>query len=172
MDKITQFTVKVNQNASFSSDLSGEKFQHQQFTDFSIHKKVIKDCDFSFAFFQRVYFRDVKFINCNFTGAKFFDSNLRDAEFENCRFNYAVFKFTIIRSKQVLNNLPEWANVRIYLLQNHKANANSLGDTKAVREYLLEEIDSNKEHFRNARKRSDWYHATKYKGFWIRCDIY
>jgi hypothetical protein len=169
---INKHTVTVHQNASFATNLETVSFQHQQFTDFSGHNKEIKKCDFSYAFFQRAYFRKVKFIECDFTGAKFFDSNLRDAEFINCKFPYAIFKFTIISSQQVLNNLPEWPNVRIYLLQNHKANANSFGDIKAVRTYLLAEIDSNKEHLRRARKRTEGYYATKYRGFWIRARIF
>lgn len=171
-DNIINHRVIVNQNSSFSSNLTDVDFRHQQFTDFSGHNKEITRCNFSYAFFQRVYFRKVKFIDCDFTGAKFFDSNLRDAEFINCKFPYSIFKFTMIRSGEVIQNLPEWPNVRITLLQNHKANANSFGDSKSSRLYLLLEIESSKEHLRRARKKEDGYYALKYKGWKNSLEIY
>ena len=172
MANIKEYSVVKYQNGSFVENISDEKFILHQFTDFSANDKEIKNCDFSYALFTRVYFRKVVFTNCNFTGAKFFDSNLRDASFINCKFPYAIFKFTIIRSKQVLHNLPEWPNVKINLLQNHKANANSLGDFNAVREYLLEEIEANKEHYRRARARKEHYYSEKYKSFRSQVEIY
>jgi hypothetical protein len=171
-ENIAKHDVTVNQNSSFASNITGVDFRHQQFTDFSGHNKEITNCNFSYAFFQRAYFRKVKFVNCDFTGAKFFDSNLRDAEFTNCKFPYSIFKFTLIRSNEVIQNLPEWPNVRINLLQNHKANANSFGDSKSSRLYLLLEIESSKEHLRRARKKEDGYYATKYKGWRNTIDIY
>lgn len=172
MDGITTYNEKSYRSASFTSDLSNADFKMHQFTDFSGSRKELKKCDFSYSTFTRVYFRKVKFIECDFTGAKFFDSNLRDAEFENCKFHYASFKFTLIRSSQVLKNLPEWPNVKIYLLQIHKANANSIGDTKAARLYLLEEIEANKEHLRRAIKRNEGYYSVKYSGFKSKIVVY
>jgi hypothetical protein len=171
-DNIIKHTVVVNQNSSFASNLMDIDFRHQQFTDFSGHNKEITRCNFSYAFFQRAYFRKVRFIECDFTGAKFFDSNLRDAEFIKCKFPYSIFKFTLIRSREVIQNLPEWPNVRITLLQNHKANANSLGDSKSSRLYLFLEIESSKEHLRRARKKEDGYYTSKYKGWRSSIDIY
>jgi len=162
---IEQYQVKENKYASFNEDVNGASFQHQQFIDFSANGKTLINCDFSYCVFQRVYFKKVKFINCNFTGAKFFDSNLREAEFETCKFHYSLFKFTIVNSIQVLKNLPEWPNAKVLLLQNHKVNANSLGDVKASKRFLLEEIDANKEHWRRAIAKKETYYSTKYPGF-------
>lgn len=106
MDIIKIYEVKVHANGSFLTDIEGEKFSHQQFIDFSAHNVEINNCNFSFAVFTRVYFRKVKFKDCDFTGAKIFDSNLRDDEFFNCKFQYALFKFTLIRTKEILRNLP------------------------------------------------------------------
>ncbi|MBV8252326.1 MAG: pentapeptide repeat-containing protein [Chitinophaga sp.] len=152
----------IHSNESFSEDQIDEDFSHFQFTDCSAYEKVFTRCNFSFCVFQRSYFRKVRFIECNFTGAKFFDSNFRDANFERCKFHYSIWKFTLIQQKQVLNNLPEWPNVKVLLLQNHKANANSFGDVKAVRAYLSEEIEANKEHYRRAMLRNEAYYSSKY----------
>lgn len=172
MSAISKFNITENKNAAFTENITGESFQHQQFVDFSCNGKVITNCDFSYCVFHRTYFKKVKFINCNFTGAKFFDSNLREAEFENCKFPYALFKYTLVNAGQVLKNLPEWPNARRLLLQNHKVNANSLGDIKASKRFLLEEIDANKEYWRRAIKKKESYYATKYPGwknwFWTR----
>lgn len=172
IENITKHIVTVNQNCSFASNLTSIDFRHQQFIDFSGHEKVITNCNFSYSTFQRAYFRKVKFINCDFTGTKFFDSNLRDAEFTNCKFPYSIFKFTLIRYDEVVKNLPEWPNVRITLLQNHKANANSFGDSRASRLYLLLEIESSKEHLRRARKKEDGYYVTKYGGWKKTIDVF
>lgn len=172
MPDIINYVVTMNSNASFGSDLRDKDFKHQQFTDFSGHNKKITNCDFSYTVFQRAYFRKVIFENCDFTGAKFIDSNLRDAEFINCKFPYAIFKFTLIRYTEVVKNLPEWPNVRIILLQNHKANANSFGDSKSSRLYLRLEIESSKEHLRSARKKNDGYYKTKYGGFWRSAEVF
>jgi uncharacterized protein YjbI with pentapeptide repeats len=135
-------------------------------------KKEINNCNFSYAVFTRVYFKKVKFTNRVFTGAKFFDSNLRDAEFINCNFEYTIFKFTLINAREVLRNLPERPNVKILLMQNHKANANSLGNTRAVRLYLLEEIEASKEHLRRANKRNEAYYSEKYKHWKAKLDVW
>jgi hypothetical protein len=165
MPHINQHQPQVFKDASFQQSETGANFKMHQFTDFSgVDKEFIK-CDFSYSTFTRVYFKKVNFIQCNFTGAKFFDSNLRDATFQNCKFHYASFKFTMIDSKQVLSNLPDWANVKSNLLQLHKANANSLGDIKASRAYLLAEIAASKEHLRKAIDKSDGYYSLKYKSW-------
>ncbi|SHM98898.1 pentapeptide repeat-containing protein [Flavobacterium xinjiangense] len=167
---IAQYKVIENKNAAFTDNITTANFQHQQFIDFSSNGKTLTNCDFSYCVFQRVYFKNVKFINCNFTGAKFFDSNLREAEFENCKFHYSLFKYTIVNLKEVLKNLPEWPNAKVLLLQNHKVNANSLGDVKASKRFLLEEIDANKEHWRRAIAKKETYYSNKYAGFenWFR----
>lgn len=162
---IEQYKVTENKNASFSDNLTDANFQHQQFIDFSSNGKTLTNCDFSYCVFQRVYFKKVKFICCNFTGAKFFDSNLREAEFENCKFHYSLFKYTIVNPIEVLRNLPEWPNAKVLLMQNHKVNANSLGDIKASKRFLLEEIDANKEHWRRAMAKKETYYSNKYAGF-------
>ena len=176
MAAISQYTVQENKYSGFGEDVLNTSFQHQQFIDFSGNCRIITNCDFSYCVFTRTYFKKVKFINCNFTGAKFFDSNLREAEFESCKFHYALFKYTIINPSEVLKNLPEWPNAKKLLLQNHKANANSLGDVKASKKFLLEEIDANKEHWRRAKNRKETYYTTKYSGignwFWTRYNYY
>lgn len=169
MSLTAKHEVVIHVNESFSTSQENMDFSHHQFTDCSGYEKVFTKCNFSYCLFQRAYFRKVKFIECNFTGAKFFDSNFRDADFEHCKFPYSIWKFTLIQQKQVLNNLPEWPNVKVLLLQNHKANANSFGDVKAVRAYLSEEIEANKEHYRRAMQRNEGYYSKKYskRGQWF-----
>lgn len=170
---IKEFKVRTFQNARFEEDnIVNLKFQHCQFIDFSGHNKQITNCDFSYTFFNRVYFNDVVFNGCNFTGAKFFDSNIRDATFINCKFHYAIFKFTLLKTDNILANLPEWPNAKTFLLQNLKANANSFGDTRSARKFLLSEIDSTKEHLYRARKKSETYYAHKYSGLGPTIEVY
>lgn len=121
------------------------------------------NCDFSYTNLYKVYFRNSIFEGCQFTGSFFEMCNFRGAKFLKCDFRFSSFKETIISSENVLNTLPIETNIKRELLQNHKVNAESLGDIDARNKYIKEEILVKKEHLKKARELKEAYYYNKYK---------
>ena len=151
-------------NVLFEKDVKGKDFRYNVL--FRTGAKGIKfeDCDFSFAVLNQAYFRNAVFVKCKFIGTFFIDCNFRGAELHECDFKYSNFQNTIIPSNVVLDNLPEWPNVKRELLRMHRVNAANLGDAEAVKLYIREELVAQREHYRRARKRNESYYSNKYSG--------
>lgn len=161
--------VKTFQNVSFPGEVKDKLFIQNFFTDVGAKGTIFQNCNFSHSVFTRAYFRNAKFIQCTFIGAHFYDCNFRHAELVRCDFKYATFQGTIIPPQEVIANLPEWPNVKCELLRSHRINAQSVGDTEAIKLYIREEMTALREHYRRAREKKEAYYSEKYKGFgrWI-----
>lgn len=162
--------VITHEDVLFTDSICQLNFKHHHFIDTGCTgtkaKTIeISHCDFSYTFFERAYFRNVKFYNCKFIGARFTDCNFRGSTFSCCDFSYLAVNGTIISVKEVLTNLPEWPNVMRDLLMAHRVNAESVGDIEAVKMFIRAELDASKEHLRRARDRREGYYSQKYSGF-------
>ena len=154
----------------FEDNLKDKDFRYCLFDSTGAKGITFENCDFSYATFSKAYFRKAIFINCKFIGAYFIDSNFRGVEMRACDFKYANFQNTVIPSDTVLDNLPEWPNVKRELLRIHRINASNFGDSESVKLYIREELTAQREHYRRARKRNESYYSNKYSGFynWIK----
>lgn len=162
--------VVVHKDVLFTECIRNQQFLHHHFIDTGCtgtkDKPIeISNGDFSFAFFERAYFRNVKFSNCKFIGARFSNCNFRGSTFSGCNFNYLAINGTIISVKEVLLNLPEWPNIMRDLLMAHRVNAESIGDIEAVKKFIRAELGASKEHLRRARYGREGYYSQKYSGF-------
>jgi Pentapeptide repeats (8 copies) len=149
----------------FPDKLAGQDMTNGIFQDISGKGAQLEGVDFSFSVFVRAYFHQARFIDCKFTGCRFQDCNFREAAFLQCDFKYAFFDKTIVPTKQICASAPEWPNVRRYLMQNLRANAESIGDVDAQRAFIREEMKARREHLRRARLRQEPYYANKYAGW-------
>jgi hypothetical protein len=158
--------------AVFDKNEKDKDYKFYVFDDANGKGATFFNCDFSYCFFENAYFHEAKFENCKFIGIKIKSSNFRNCTFIGCDFKFATFIETILPIKEILKNLPTWPNVRSELLQNLRVNANETGDTKNISLIIKEEIKSDKEHWRLARKRPDLYYTKKYSGFLKRIKVY
>ena len=158
--------------AVFDKNEKDKDYKFHVFDDANGKGTTFFNCDFSYCFFEDAYFHEAKFENCKFIGAKIKSSNLRNSTFIGCEFIFTTFTETILPINEVLKNLPTWPNVRSELLQNLRINAAETGDTKNIPLIIKEEIKSDKEHWRLARKRPDSYYTKKYSGFSKRIKVY
>jgi len=163
--------LDIVKEVSFPAEVSDTSFIRSHFIDVGAKETTFRNCNFSHSIFTRAYFRDAKFIECFFVGARFYDCNFRHAKLTQCDFKYATFQGTIIPASEVMANLPEWPNVKRELLQSHRINAQSIGDTDAVRIYVRGEMVALREHYRRARARNEGYYAAKYKGAKKRVEV-
>ncbi len=148
----------------FDTHIKSKDFSFHQFVYVGAKGIEFKNCDFSFSFFERSYFRNAKFIDCKFIGTKFYDCNFFKAQFSGCNFKYSIFRNTLISHEQVLDNLPEWPNVKRELLRAHRVNAESIGDIEAVKVFIRAEMDAQREHLKRARERKESFYSKHYKG--------
>ncbi len=155
---------KTYTDITFTQDVENQNFQHAHFSDVGGRGITFKNCDFSYCVLTGAYFPDASFEKCKFTGARLIDCNFHNATFYGCDFKYAQFRGTLINSKEVLSNLPEWENVKRDLMMSHRKNAEGIGDMEAVKRYIRAELDASREHWRKARERKESYYAKKYAG--------
>jgi hypothetical protein len=153
----------------FPDGAAGEIITNGIFKDVAGNTATFERVNFSFSVFARAYFHKANFVDCQFTGCRFEDCNFREARFSRCDFKYAFFDKTILPVKEIIGSAPEWPNVRRLLMQNLRANAESLGDVEAQRAFIREEMKARREHLRRARNRQEPYYARKYAGFrnWV-----
>ncbi|PVV10536.1 MAG: hypothetical protein B6D72_12380 [gamma proteobacterium symbiont of Ctena orbiculata] len=155
--------VHVLQDVFFTESLEGQSFQHVQFNNTGAKELKFENCDFRYCTFDRAYFHKCQFIKCNFTGSRFVDSNFRGASFDGCDFEYTTFRTTLIDSYELLRNLPAWPNARRELLRILRLNAESIGDGKAAKILVREELAASREHLKKARQAKEKYYSTKYR---------
>lgn len=135
---------------------------HSRFTDVGAKGCDFEGWDFSYCVFKRAYFHNATFTNCKFVGAQFINCSFRHASIRSCNFSYARFDQCTIPTAEILNNLPAWPNVRRELLQMLRRNATSMGDYNAEKQFIVKEIDAQKEHLRRAWKQEEPYYKQKY----------
>lgn len=155
--------VSIVEKQYFAGDFSGEDFKHHFFIDVGAKEIKFKKVIFSFSDFENAYFKDCIFEECVFIGAQFNNSNLRGSVFVNCKFQYSVFRGTEISHKELLTNLSGMPNVDREWLRRLRINAESIGDVKAVKAYVKEEVRASREHLGKARAAKEGYYAKKYK---------
>lgn len=157
--------IPIEDTIFVDKEVENKSFVNHRFKDVGAKGVTFRNCDFSFSVHTRSYFRDSTFENCKFIGAWFYDSNLREAKLVQCDFSYSSFRGTLIDPLQIVANLPPHPNVKRQLLQALRVNAQSIGDTDAVKSYVREEMLAVEEHFRKARDRKESYYKRKYPGF-------
>lgn len=162
-DEVREYTPNRFCEANLSHVLEGDSYQHAHFTDVSGKGATFENFDFSYCIFTRGYFHKATFSSCRFVGAHFVDCNFRNATFRDCDFSYSSFSGTRIPTKEILNNLPSWPNVRRDLLQILRKNAASVGDYKSEKVFIIREIDAEKEHYRRAWRRDEPYYQSKFR---------
>lgn len=161
-DDVSEHDPKRYSEANIERVLEGVSHQHSHFTDVRGKGATFQDFDFSYCIFTRAYFHNATFSNCKFVGAHFIDCNFRNAELRDCDFSYSSFSGTRIETKQILENLPSWPNVRRELLQILRRNAASVGDYRSEKAFVIREIESKKEHLRRAWRQDEPYYKRKY----------
>ncbi|CAO3451811.1 hypothetical protein [Azospirillum argentinense] len=154
--------IKIIEKSSIKGTIENHDFKNHHFIDFGAKDVEFVDCDFSYAVFERSYFYKARFVNCKFLGARFCGCNFRSAKFTRCDFRYAFFSETVIPANEVVNNLPDWHNIRMELLRVLRANAASVGDYRSEKLLIREELSAEGEHLRRARALKDAYYIEKY----------
>ena len=142
-----------------------EQVASSHFRDCAGDKASFESVDFSYCVFERCYFRKSAFKDCRFTGARFIDCNLREAQFAGCDLKYVTFRGSHVETRQMLANLPDWPNVRRDLMRALRVNAVSVGDVEAIKHFVREEIEAEREHLRQARLSKSGYYYDHYSGF-------
>jgi Pentapeptide repeats (8 copies) len=160
--EVSEYSPKRYTDARLDRVLQGNRHQHCHFTDVNGKDVTFENYDFSYCIFIRAYFHNTTFVKCKFTGAHFIDCNFRNAQLRDCDFSYSNFNGTRLPTREILNNLPSWPNVRREVLQILRRNAASVGDYSSEREFVIREIDSAKEHYRRAWRRDEPYYRSKY----------
>jgi hypothetical protein len=168
-DEVSEYSPKRYKEANLEHVLNGNIHQHSHFTDVNGKDAIFEGLDFSYCVFTRAYFHNTTFSNCKFIGAHFMDCNFRNAKIRDCNFSYSSFSNTRIPTKEILNNLPAWPNVRRELLQILRRNAASIGNYRSEKAFIIREIDAEKEHYRRAWRRDEPYYIRKYnqKSKWL-----
>jgi hypothetical protein len=153
----------------FPNGAADEELTNGIFEDVAGNTTTFERVNFSFSVFIRAYFHKSNFVDCQFTGCRFESCNFREARFSQCDFKYASFDKTILPVREIIASAPEWPNVKRVLMQNLRANAESLGDVEAQRAFIREEMKARREHLRRARDRQEAYYARKYAGLqnWV-----
>ena len=85
-----------------------------------------------------------------------------------CDFSYSWFSKTQISHADIFNQLPPRPNVRKELAQSLRKNAESIGDTTAVLECFLYEMEQTAVYLREAAQGREEYYKKKYPGFYNR----
>ena len=153
--------IRSDLGAGHERKLEKRDFSNQFLENLDGKGVVYRKCDFSYSVFHRAYFHEAKFEHCKFVGARFLATNFRSATFEGCDFQYADFDRCVIPVRQILANLPTFANLRLELLSNIRANMRTLGDTRHESLLIWKEIDTEIEHWR-AVSRADGGYYQKY----------
>lgn len=148
--------------------LTNKDYRFSQIRDVGAKLVVFEDCDFSYSVLVRIYFRNVKFLRCKLIGCRFEQCNFRSAEFSGCDFSYSWFSKTQISHADIFNQLPPRPNVRKELAQSLRKNAESIGDTTAVLECFLYEMEQTAVYLREAAQGREEYYKKKYLGFYNR----
>jgi len=163
-------TLKLS-GMEFRESLISRDLTNANCEDISGKKVRFERVNFSFSVFTRAYFNGAPFVECRFTGCRFYSCNFRGAEFSQCDFKYSFFDQTIIPTKEIIANAPEWPNVRRELMQILRANAISVGDIESQMASVREEMKARRDHLRRARERSEDYYRKKYSGFYNWCIV-
>lgn len=133
-----------------------------RFADYTNDGAVVKNQVFQKCTFEGVGLRESKFIGCSFiasrfidvhlykgyfercdlTAVKFVDTNLRRAKFNDCKLWYTKFNRCEIDYNNIIEHLPEEANMRTALLHNLRMNAIGMGEFRDADRLLLLEMDA------------------------------
>ena len=143
-----------------------QDYTNRRFVDLNGAGGQFDGCDFSYAIFERAYFKSAEFRNCKFVGTRFIDCNFRSAKFLICDLNYADFNRTLIDAREIVPSLPEAPNQRREALKNLRANASATGDYDAIGMLTTEEVIAATEHHRRALFGTTSYYRAKYSSFW------
>ncbi|KWB18344.1 hypothetical protein WL31_11320 [Burkholderia ubonensis] len=142
----------------FSGTVTDGKYQHVKFKHVSAANVHFKGCDFSFCEFEDAYFRDATFEECDFKAIKCSQSSFRGAKFLQCKFDYAQFSETHVEAKELVANAPARPNVRRDFMMAARVNAQSLGDARATRLIIREELMAERQfHLEAAIGETQWY---------------
>jgi hypothetical protein len=164
--------TKIIEKKYFNQHRQDDDFAHHFFIDTGAVKLSFTNVNFSFCIFKNGYFKNCKFVDCNFTGAQFENSNFRSSTFVNCKFIFSVFRGTEVSHLELLSNLSEWPNNNREWLRRLRLNAESIGDVKAVKACVKEEMLASREHLKKAREAKEGYYAKTYKGWDKRLPVY
>lgn len=179
-EQYSVFPIRRAEGVKFSGNVTAGKYQHVKFKHVSAGKAKFKNCDFSFCEFEDAYFRDAIFEECDFRAIKCSRSNFRGARFIQCKFDYAQFFETHLEAKELVANAPTRPNVRRDFMTAARVNAESLGDVRATRLIVREELRAERQfHLEAAVGKTRWY-VDKYsplerlehflKSMWLTCD--
>lgn len=150
---MSQFAEKASikhESRHIETPQVGTNFTHNIFSFVTAKSITFTDCDFSHCKLNDCYFSECTFENCKFTGAKFVDSNLRKSDFNGCNFDYTDFRNTKLDYKRIKASLPALASIRMKVLPILRKNFESLGDLPTVRMVLSDEINAQREHYKEA----------------------
>lgn len=163
-DGIKRYAERVFSRCDISNTTL-KKFTHARLDYVSGKRGSFVDVDFSYSTMSDCYFHEATFTNCKFVGARFYRCNFRGVKFENCNFSYIDANETKIPFDDLIRNLPDSPNVAREICQVMRRNANSLGDMRDSRGYIIEELNQRKEHLRRAIRGQGEYYKKKYGGF-------
>ncbi|WP_175701428.1 pentapeptide repeat-containing protein [Burkholderia ambifaria] len=174
------FPIRRAEGVKFSGTVTDGKYQHVKFKHVSAAKVHFKNCDFSFCEFEDAYFRDATFEDCDFRAIKCSRSNFRGTAFSQCRFDYAQFFETHVEAKELIASAPARPNLRRDFMTAARVNAESLGDVRATRLIVREELRAERQfHLEAAIGKTQWY-VDKYtswervghllRSVWLTCD--
>lgn len=176
----SDFPIRRAEGVKFSGTVTDGKYQHVKFKHVSAGKVHFKNCDFSFCEFEDAYFRDATFEDCDFRAVKCSRSNFRGAVFSQCKFDYAQFFETHLEAKELIASAPARPNLRRDFMAAARVNAESLGDVRAARLVIREELRAERQfHVEAAIGKTQWY-VDKYttlervahllRSVWLTCD--
>lgn len=161
---LERFDVQHVEGVRFAGRIENKNFRHIKFRHVAAGKAVFVNCDFSFCDIDDGYFREARFIECNFKSIKCTRSSFRKAQFSQCQFQYAQFQETFIDARELISNAPTEPNLRRELMAAARVNAESLGDTRAIRLLIREELRASREFHSVAwRGNTEWLRK-KYDG--------
>ena len=164
LERRPKANIYENGSVPEGTTLTKKDYQFSRIRDVGAKSVVFEDCDFSYSFMLRAYFRNAKFLRCKLIGCHFEQCNFRGAEFSECDFSYSWFSTTQISHADIFNQLPPRPNVRKELAQNLRKNAESIGDTAAVLECFWYEMEQSAICLREAVEAREEYYKKKYPG--------
>jgi hypothetical protein len=82
-----------------------------------------------------------------------------------CDFRYAQFSQTLIDEKELIANAPSQPNIRREFMMAARINAASIGDLRAIRQIIREELLAERQFHLEAWKGKDTWYKEKYPKF-------
>jgi hypothetical protein len=116
------------------------------FANVSFLRATLDRVRFSACVFESCYFRGTTLNACQFSGTRFIDCDFVKPTIVGCDFKYARFRGCFPPAEEIEASLPSEHNIREALAANLASEAQTAGNGKEARKYLLQSIRAHEQH--------------------------